>query len=101
MLVHEDDRKYQQILWRKNDKLETFQLNTLIFGVASSPFLAIRTLHKLADDERHAYPRAAEILKTHLYVDDLLSGAETVETTRAIRDEIMNLLARGGFTIRQ
>ncbi|XP_018378079.1 PREDICTED: uncharacterized protein LOC108770842 [Trachymyrmex cornetzi] len=99
--VHEDDRRYQRILWRRNGKIETFQLNTLTFGVASSPFLAIRTIQKLADDEALAYPRAANILKSHLYVDDLLIGAETIEEARAVRDEIIELLARGGFVIRQ
>lgn len=101
VLVHEDDRKYQQILWRRNNKIETFQLNTLTFGVSSSPFLAIRTIQKLADDEHDAHPKAAEILKTHLYVDDLLSGAETVDEALAIRNEIIKLLGKGGFAIRQ
>lgn len=68
VLVHEEDRQYQRILWRKGDKIKTFELNTLTFGVSSSPFLAIRTIHKLADDESHAYPRAVEIIKKHLYV---------------------------------
>ncbi|XP_011868239.1 PREDICTED: uncharacterized protein LOC105562204, partial [Vollenhovia emeryi] len=101
VLLHEDDRRYQQILWRKDDKIVTFQLNTLTFGVASSPFLAIHTLNQLADDERQEFPRAAEILKNHVYVDDLLTGAETIKDARMIRDEITALLARSGFTIRQ
>ncbi|XP_077278038.1 uncharacterized protein LOC143906111 [Temnothorax americanus] len=101
VLVHEDDRRYQRILWRRGGNLETFQLNTLTFGVSSSPFLAIRTIQKLADDECHTYPRAAKILKSHLYVDDLLSGAGTVDKAQAIRDEVITLLARGGFSIRQ
>lgn len=101
VMVYKEDRKYQQILWRINDEIKTFQLNTLTFGVSSSPFLAIRTLHHLADDECHAYPRAAEIIKKHLYVDDLLTGADTIEEARAIRNEIIALLKRGGFIIRQ
>jgi len=36
-----------------------------------------------------------------LYLDDLLTGAETIEDAREIRDEIIALLARGGFSIRQ
>jgi len=99
--LHEDDRRYQRILWRRNHTIDTFQLNTLAFGVASSPFLAIRIVKKLASDERHRYPRAAEILENHLYVDDLLTGAETINKVREIRDEITALLARGGFAIRQ
>ncbi|XP_011700862.1 PREDICTED: uncharacterized protein LOC105457721 [Wasmannia auropunctata] len=101
ILLHEDDRRYQRILWRKDGEVQTFQFNTLTFGVSSSSFLAIRTLQKLADDERHVYPRAAEIIKAHLYVDDLLTGADSVEEARAYRDEIIALLARGGFAIRK
>jgi len=39
--------------------------------------------------------------KTHLYVDDLLTGAETIEEARSIRNEIIALLSCGGFAIRQ
>ncbi|XP_018372395.1 PREDICTED: uncharacterized protein LOC108767167, partial [Trachymyrmex cornetzi] len=99
--LHEDDRRYQRILWRKDDKITTFQFNMLTFGVSSSPFLAIRALQKLADDEGHAFPKAAKVIKTHLYVDDLISGADSIDEVRAIRYEVIALLARGGFTIRQ
>ncbi|XP_070529860.1 uncharacterized protein [Cardiocondyla obscurior] len=61
----------------------------------------IRTLHKLADDEVQSFPRASNVLKHHMYVDDLLSGADTVDEARAIRNEIIAVLSRGGFTIRQ
>jgi len=68
ILMHESDRRYQRILWRRHDKIETFQLNTLTFGILTSPFLAIRTVQKLAE-EHQTYPRAASILKAHLYDD--------------------------------
>jgi len=58
ILLHEDDQIYQRILWRQNDQIKTFQLNTLTFGVSSSAYLAIRTVLKLADDERDAYSDA-------------------------------------------
>lgn len=101
ILLHEDDRIYQRILWRQNDKIKTFQLNTLTFGVSSSPYLAIRTVQRLADDERDAFPIAARILKTHLYVDDLLTGTNTISEARVLRDDIITLLSRGGFNIQQ
>lgn len=34
-------------------------------------------------------------------MDDLLSGADSVEKALKIRDETIELLSRGGFTIRQ
>lgn len=44
VLIHEEDRRYQRILWREDGRIKTYQLNTLTFGVSSSPFLAIRTI---------------------------------------------------------
>jgi len=61
----------------------------------------MRVIQKLADDEQLTYPQAAKVLKSHFYVDDLLTGAESISQTQAIRDEITSLLARGGFSIRQ
>jgi len=69
----------------ENGEIQTYQINTLVFGISSLPFLAIRTIHKLADDE--GFARAAKILKEHLYVDDLLSGAELIDEARAIRQK--------------
>jgi hypothetical protein len=101
VLLHDSDRRYQRILWRRDGNVETYQINKLAFGVSSSPFLAIRVLQRLADDEAHAYPTAAQVIKSHLYVDDLLSGANSIEEARKIRDEVIALLSRGGFSIRQ
>ncbi|XP_018368770.1 PREDICTED: uncharacterized protein LOC108764843, partial [Trachymyrmex cornetzi] len=44
---------------------------------------------------------ASKVIKEHLYVDDLISGANTIDEARAIRDEVIALLAQGGFAIRQ
>lgn len=41
------------------------------------------------------------MLKNYLYVYDLLSGADSINEARAIQDELIALLARGGFSIRQ
>ncbi|XP_044005854.1 uncharacterized protein LOC122850862 [Aphidius gifuensis] len=101
ILLHKDDRAYQRILWRVGDQIRTFELNTVTFGITSSPFLAIRTIHQLADDEANHFPRAAHILKNDLYVDDLLTGASNISETRQLRDEIVKLLKRGQFNIRQ
>ncbi|XP_017887576.1 uncharacterized protein LOC108629432 [Ceratina calcarata] len=103
VLVHEDDRKYQQIFWREdpNEPLEVYQLNTLTFGTSCAPFLAIRTLHKLADDEKHNYPTAADVVKRDFYVDDLLTGSDTLENAGRLRDELNSLLKSGGFNLRK
>lgn len=73
----------------------------LTFGVASASFLAICTIRKLADNESYIFPKAAEILKNNMYVDDLLTGANSIDEVRSIRNEIISLLSRDGFSIRQ
>ncbi|XP_070516626.1 uncharacterized protein [Cardiocondyla obscurior] len=101
ILVNERDRRFQRILWREDNEIKTYQLNTLTFGISSSPFFAIRTIKQLTDDEYQKFPKAAEIIKNYFYVDDLLTGADTVENARAIRNDIIALLGLGGFSIRQ
>ena len=99
--IHPDDRKFQKIFWYHEGKIRTFTLNTVTFGVKCAPFLAIRTLHQLAKDEEPNFPRASRLLCSDFYVDDFLSGADTLDDIMAIRDEMINLLRRGGFVIRK
>ena len=101
VLVRSEDRKYQRVLWEEAENIKTYELNTVTFGLASAPFLAIRCLHQLAEDEGHKFLIASNILKNDLYVDNLLTGANTIEETIQIRDEITQLLKLGGFNLRQ
>ncbi|XP_063994322.1 uncharacterized protein LOC135171624 [Diachasmimorpha longicaudata] len=100
--VREEDRKYQQILWRdETDKITTFQLNTVTFGLSAAPFLAIRSLHQLARDHEEQYPQAARILLRDMYVDDLLTGFDSLADAQSIQRELIECLKRGGLNIRQ
>lgn len=99
--IHKDDRKFQRILWRIDGVVRVLESNTVTFGVASAPFSAIRSIHQLAEDEKESFPTAAKLLTRDLYVDDLLSGGEIVEEVKRARDEIIAMLKKGGFNIRQ
>ncbi|CAK9816560.1 hypothetical protein ANTQUA_LOCUS9005 [Anthophora quadrimaculata] len=101
--LHNNDRKYHKILWRENsnDPIKTFQLNTVTYGTASAPFLAVRTLHQLAQDEGTNHPIGANILRRDFYVDDVLTGSDSIKEAVAIRNDLISLLARGGFELRQ
>ncbi|CAD6230177.1 GSCOCG00012152001-RA-CDS [Cotesia congregata] len=47
-LVRKQDRKFQRILWRNEaKKLQTYELNTVTFGITCAAYLAIRCLHQL------------------------------------------------------
>ncbi|XP_066596562.1 uncharacterized protein [Prorops nasuta] len=101
ILIDPEDRRYQRILWLNQNRIEIFELNTVTFGISAAPFLAIRTLKQLANDEGNNFPVAAEVLKKDLYVDDLLTGADSIDEIVQLRDELIALLKMGGFRIRK
>ncbi|XP_033359092.1 uncharacterized protein LOC117238345 [Bombus vosnesenskii] len=101
-LVRSEDRQYQQIVWRnKEGEIETYQLNTVTFGLSAAPYLALRCLKKLADDEGHRFPRASSALRRDFYVDDALTGADTKEEVLPLRKELTELLQSAGLNIRE
>lgn len=102
-IIHPEDRRFQLILWREHpdDPVIDYELNTNTYGLKSSPFIAIRSLLELAERERARFPRAAAVLTRDTYVDDVCSGAQTIEEALIIRDELIGLLAAGGYELRK
>lgn len=99
ILVGPEDAPYQRIVWRKERSLalRIYQLLTVTYGLASSPFLATMSLRQLAEEEQHRFPLAAAVIKRSCYIDDALSGAHTLEETLKLCDELEKLLNSGGF----
>ncbi len=98
-----EHRDFQRLLWRfdPNDPVEEYRLNTVTFGVSSSPFLAIRTLQELASLEKHKYPEAAQVLLEDTFVDDICSGTSDLESALSLQKDMMALLKCGGFELRK
>ncbi|XP_068991458.1 uncharacterized protein [Neodiprion pinetum] len=103
ILVHNDDQDFQRILWREEPELpiEEYQLTTVTYGLASAPYLAIRVLHQLVQDEGKQYPFASHVILENTYVDDILSGAENVDQGREKINELNQLLKAGGFELQK
>ncbi|XP_053611107.1 uncharacterized protein LOC128675613 [Plodia interpunctella] len=101
ILVSSDDVDYQRILWRESptQPINEYRLLTVTYGTSCAPFLAIRTLHQLAEDEKNDFPNEADILKTDVYMDDLMTGASTTEDAVKLQKALTELLGRGGFPL--
>ena len=101
--VHTDDCDFQRILWRKNasDPVQAYRLLTVTYGMACAPYLAIRTLKQLSADEVDRYPLVAPCLLNDVYMDDVISGADTVSAALHIQKELLSLLKAGGFKLRK
>lgn len=93
--IHPDDRKYQKILWNEkvDGPVKHYQVNRLLFGLASSSFLATRTLNRIADDYQNQYPKAAHALRNCFVVDDGLIPCSSIEDGKEIVNGILNIFA--------
>ncbi|CAB3261146.1 unnamed protein product [Arctia plantaginis] len=54
-----------------------------------------------AHRERATFPRAAAILETDLYVDDICTGASSEHEALLLRDELIGILATAGYELRK
>ena len=100
VLIDENDRNIQLILWTRNpsDSLQVFRLNTVTYGTASAPFLAIRCLIELSDLYKETLLIGSKVVRSNFYVDDLLTCGESFKELITIRDrtdkatELLNVL---------
>lgn len=101
--IREEDTSYQRILWRFSplEPVGQYTLSTVTFGVTSSPYLAIRTLHQLVNDEGAQFPKASKALLSDTYVDDIVTGDWEPESAFQLQRELKELLAKGGFQLRK
>ncbi|XP_025996077.2 uncharacterized protein LOC113005149 [Solenopsis invicta] len=58
------DLKIQRILWRwnKEEPIRVFELNTVTYGMSCLPFLEIRCLKKIAQQNNDKYHQTSEII---------------------------------------
>lgn len=101
--VNDQDTDYQRIVWRSqpDEPLRHFKLLRLTFGTACAPYLAVKTLQKLADIEHDRFPIAAEITKRDYYMDDLMTGCETLLEAIHIYKDMSKLMNCGGFELQK
>lgn len=113
--VREQDRCFQRVLYRINpgdenfsehsdnfsadSSIQTLEFNRVAFGLKCSPFLALRTVAQLAQDEGHRFPKAKEIVQRDLYMDDIASSLMNSEQATTASQELIDLFQAGGFQL--
>uniref|UniRef100_A0A1B0CQ10 Peptidase A2 domain-containing protein n=2 Tax=Lutzomyia longipalpis TaxID=7200 RepID=A0A1B0CQ10_LUTLO len=92
----------QRILWRENqwEDVKEYTLNTVTYGTACATFLSVKVIQQLAIDEGHHFPKAKAAMKD-FYVDDVLTGAHSLQEAREVRDQLIGLMSRGGMNLRK
>ncbi|GAB0089094.1 Aspartic peptidase domain superfamily [Sergentomyia squamirostris] len=87
---------------RKNSitgEIEHWRFRTLVFGVASSPFLAVRSMKQTVIEDGDKFPAAKEAAEKSFYVDDCLISAKSVEELSEIKEQLTSLLQCSGLTL--
>lgn len=103
ILVHPEGRSLQTIVWRgrSSEEIRDFRLNTVTYGLSCAPYLAIRTLLQLADDEGQGLPQGAAVLRQDVYMDDILTGAATIPRAQEIQRQLRLICTAGGFPLKK
>ncbi|XP_030749216.1 uncharacterized protein LOC115877196 [Sitophilus oryzae] len=102
-LVNPDQRSLQRILWRENpdSPIEIFELATITYGMSAAAFLAIRCLHHIGLECSEESPVISDVIKNHFYVDDFLSGGDSIDDAIFIANEVTRYLKKGCFELRK
>ncbi|XP_055603895.1 uncharacterized protein LOC129752127 [Uranotaenia lowii] len=80
--IHQDDCKYQRILWYNQAGERTiYELQTVTY------------------DEGEQFKSAARVVSMDSYIDDFLTGGKTVEEVINIYNQLTQLLSKGGFGV--
>jgi len=94
VMVHEADRNSQLVVWRRDpsESLKIFKLNTVTYGTSPAPFLAIRCLTRFSELVQDSHPGAAEVIRNDFYVDDMLTGEDTVDKLQGLQAKVAQVL---------
>lgn len=101
--VNESDQQYQYIFWRfnSNEPIQTYKLTTVTYGTKSAPYQATRCLLQLAIDSANEFPAASVAIQNDFYVDNLLTGANSIEQAIQLKSEITTILKGAGLPLRK
>ena len=95
------DRDLHRFVWRKdlNEPLKDYRMTRVTFGVSASSFAANMSVKQNARDFSARYPLAAQAVEKSFYVDDCLTGADTVQDAIELQRQLQELFHKGGFLL--
>ncbi|XP_018403530.1 PREDICTED: uncharacterized protein LOC108780351 [Cyphomyrmex costatus] len=101
ILVDPSQTRLQKILWRTDvqSDVTTYELTTVTYGTFSALYLATRCLKYLAEQYVSEFPVGSKCVERDFYVDDLLTGADTITDAESVIRETTQLLQLGSFKL--
>ena len=101
VLLHPEDQPLHRYIWKEEDIWKEYQMLRVTFGVAASPYLAVKVLQQVGEDHGKQHPKAQWHIKNSFYVDDLLGGADTQEEALSLYASLSEILSKASFSLRK
>ena len=103
IVLPKTDRDLHRFLWRNspNEPLKDYRMTHLTFGVSSSSFIANMCVKQNAMDFSADFPLAAKAVEDSFYVDDGLTGADSIDEAIELYHQLLGLFGKGGFLLRK
>ena len=102
--IKKEFRNYQCFLWARDGKLanlETYRMNRNCFGVKYAQFNVIAVIRMHASKYMNSNPLAAKAIAEDQYMDDLITGADSLKEAESRRNEIFQILKEAGMTMKK
>ena len=84
------DRDLHRFVWRRTpeEPLQDYCMTGVTFGVSASSFAANMSLEQNVLDFAIDYPQAAKVVEDSFYVDDGLTGADSIQDAIELRKQL-------------
>ena len=102
MRILEADHDALRLHWLKNkdpSQIEVLRFTRVLFGLVQSPFLLGGTLKQHLDSLKAKYPEEVEEIMKSLYVDDVISGTDTVDQGCRLKEVAISVFGEAGFKL--
>jgi hypothetical protein len=99
--IREQERDSLRFFWRSPGSEETtvYRFTRALFGMTCSPFLLGGVINEHLKRWETKYPNLVKEIRDGLYVDDLMTGGESVETMTTKREKAIEVFEDGSFKL--
>ena len=82
--LSKEAKDFYRIVWRPdpNEELQHLRMSRVTYGIRSSSYHSIKSLRSVGDGNS----LVAEVILSDSYVDDFLTGAESIDEAERLRN---------------
>ena len=99
--LNQEQWNLQRIFWREHSHqpLKEYWLVVVTFGLASSPYLAVRSMLDIEPELEEQFPNAVNAIRNDFYMDDCITGARDEKSAIELVNGIKTVLSKSGFSL--